>query len=498
MHTDEAVHAIRFGELLENHSYQYNPFEYHGPILLYSTLIPAWLSGAHTLTDVTEVTLRLVPVLFGIGLILLLLLFNKGLDARIIIFAALFTAMSPAFVFYSRYYIMEMLLVFFSLGAIISGYRFLKTRFWGWALLTGLFIGLMHTTKETCILAWAAMGVALVLTLLWTKRDGKTFFIEKHRFWSAFALGLAAAVVVSVLFFSSFFTYGRGILDSILTYKTYITRGSGGFEAHIYPWYYYFKWLVWNPAEHQPFWTEGFIVVLALFGLVGIFTGTHRTDSDNGLLRFFGLYTLILTLIYSVIPYKTPWSMLGFYHGIVLLAAVGAVTLLQWARRRAIKWVVAILLFAGIVHLGVLSVLMNFKYDADPANPYVYAHTDKDIFKLVDAVHSFTKYWPERQDTYIEVVCPGSDYWPLPWYLREYNKVGYFNQFDYDRPAGKLIITKPSLESELLTKLYEIPPPGQRYMYIPHFPNGLWLRPGVPIELYVRKDVWDTWYRESP
>ena len=70
MHTDEAVHAIRFGELLETSTYKYDPFEYHGPILLYSTLIPAWLSGADTLTDVTEVTLRIVPVLFGIRLVL--------------------------------------------------------------------------------------------------------------------------------------------------------------------------------------------------------------------------------------------------------------------------------------------------------------------------------------------------------------------------------------------------------------------------------------------
>ncbi|MCB0293433.1 MAG: hypothetical protein KDH97_24480, partial [Calditrichaeota bacterium] len=43
MHTDEAVHAVKFGALLEEGFYEYDPFEYHGPTLNYFTLIPAWL-----------------------------------------------------------------------------------------------------------------------------------------------------------------------------------------------------------------------------------------------------------------------------------------------------------------------------------------------------------------------------------------------------------------------------------------------------------------------
>jgi uncharacterized protein (TIGR03663 family) len=107
MHGDEAVHADKFGQLLENSYYHYNPSEYHGPTLNYFTLVPAWLSGAHDYKDVSEFTLRIVPVLFGVLLVLLLLLLTDGLGGPAACLAAVFTAVSPAFVFYSRYYIPE-------------------------------------------------------------------------------------------------------------------------------------------------------------------------------------------------------------------------------------------------------------------------------------------------------------------------------------------------------------------------------------------------------
>ena len=66
MHGDEAVHAAKFGDLLEKGYYRYNPNEYHGPTLNYLTLIPAWLSSAGKLTQVNEFTLRIVPVFFGV------------------------------------------------------------------------------------------------------------------------------------------------------------------------------------------------------------------------------------------------------------------------------------------------------------------------------------------------------------------------------------------------------------------------------------------------
>lgn len=496
MHTDEAVHAVKFGQLLEEFSYQYDPYEYHGPTLVYSTLIPALLQGQTTLADVTENTLRLVPVFFGTALVFILLFTLDIFRKRTLLFAALLTSISPAFVFFSRYYIMEILLVFFTFTAMVCGYKYVQTKKLLWVTGTGLSLGLMHATKETCILAWFAMGAAILLTHLVSKKKIAESFSELY--WKHILLGLAAGVFVSILFFSSFFSNPRGILDSILTYTTNVQRGTGGLHNHTYPWNQYFKWLLATNVDGRPLWSEAFVIALSIPGFFGIFSDKNFFGRSKPFLRFLAFYTLILTLIYTLLPYKTPWLLLGFYHGFVLIAAVGMTTLFSWARFRLSKIILAILLAAGFLHLGWQSYQLNFKYDVDYSNPYVYAHTDKDFFQLVEGIKEVTSFWPEGKNTYIEVVCPDSDYWPLPWYVRDFINVGYFYQFDFTRPAGALIVTMQDLETDLLKKLYDIPPPGQRDMYIPFFDHGVWLRPGVEIDLYVRKDVWDEWYRQSP
>ncbi|MBN1464556.1 TIGR03663 family protein [candidate division KSB1 bacterium] len=495
MHTDEAVHAIKFGQLLQEQYYEYDPIEYHGPTLVYSTLVSAWLKGQKTLAEVNEGTLRSIPVFFGIALIIILLCLVKYLNWSIILFAALFTTISPAFVFYSRYYIMEIMLVFFTLAAIIAGYACLQTKKLAWAIAAGAAVGLMHATKETCALAWFAMAAATLLTMRTAgiKLKGSI----KRVPWAHVGCALVIAFMISASLFSSFFTQLHGILDSITTYANYFKRGAGQHSAHLYPWFQYFQWLFLNKFS-RPLWSEAMILLLAAPGFYAIFSEKQMPRADKRLLWFIAHYTLVLTLIYMVIPYKTPWSMLGFYHGYIIIAAVGATSLCTWTRFKSLRIILSLLLAAGATHLGWQSYQLNFKYDADLSNPYVYAHTDADFFRLLDAIEQITSTWPQGKNTYIEVVCPEGDYWPLPWYLRAYSQVGYFNAFNYDLPAGALIITKPILESDLLKKLYEIPPPGQRYMYIPHFQRGVRLRCGVEMDLYVRKDVWDEWYRQRP
>ncbi|MFH1884353.1 MAG: flippase activity-associated protein Agl23, partial [Planctomycetota bacterium] len=278
MHGDEAVHAIKFGELLEDGVYTYNPDEYHGPTLNYLTLIPARLASAGKLTQVSEFTLRIVPVFFGVLLVLLVLPAGDGLGWGAAVYAAVLTAISPAMVFYSRYYIQEMLLVFFTFGAIVFGYRYTRSKKITWALLTGMSLGLMHATKETCIIAFGSMLLALLLTLLMQRpkpRDegrGKRDASIVNRLSSIHLIaGLAAGAVVSILFYSSFLTNPGGILDSVRTYTTYFDR-AGGNSLHIHPWYYYLRMLIYSRYGNGPRWTEALIVFLAVVGFIAAMT----------------------------------------------------------------------------------------------------------------------------------------------------------------------------------------------------------------------------------
>ncbi len=514
MHGDEAVHAIKFGALLEAGSYKYDPFEYHGPTLNYFSLIPAWLGANGNLAEVNDATLRAVPVFFGIALILVLMLLVEGLSWPVVAVAALLTAISPAMTFYSRYYIQEMLLVCFTFGLIACGYRYSQQPRWRWALLTGLFLGLMHATKETFVIALGAMFVALLLTLIippsrgvrgvsW-RRDNLAI-LEAHPpaplkegiLGSAIRIqhvlaALAAAAIVSTLFFSSFFTNPAGIFDSLLTYKTYLNR-AGEHGWHFHPWFTYFKWLLVTNYAGRPLWSEAFIFILAVIGIIFALRQNKASGVNPPLLRFLAFYTIVLTLIYALIPYKTPWNLLGFFHGMILLAAFGAVRLAQTPSKEWLRNGVLVLLFLAGAQLAWQSYQNNFRYHSDASNPYVYAHPTTDVFAMIERVREMASAHPDSQKIYVQVICPEDDYWPLPWYLRDFPNIGWWNHVDEQAPAAPMILASPKAESALVRKLYELPPPGERELYVPLFDDYIELRHGVEMRGYVTKELWDRW-----
>jgi uncharacterized protein (TIGR03663 family) len=321
MHGDEAVHAYKFGRLLEDNDYRYDPREFHGPTLNYFTLIPAWLTGENTYPSLTESTLRIVPVIFGILLVILPLFLSDGLGKTAALIAAAFTAISPAFVFYSRYYIPEMLLVFFTFAVIICGYRYAKSKRPVWAILAGVFAGLCGITKETWIIAFGSMIFALVIVLLAHRQF--TLLNPRH-----LVLGFVGALVVWFLFYSSFFTNPAGLIDSFRSFKTYFGFIVGN-QTHFHPWYYYLKLLIYNKASMGPPWTESIVIILASIGILLIILRKGIGSLDKSLLDFLVIFTVLMLFVYSAIPYKTPWCLLSFYYGLILLAAVGVVAILR-------------------------------------------------------------------------------------------------------------------------------------------------------------------------
>ncbi len=492
MHGDEAVHADKFRLLLEDRFYKYEPEEYHGPTLNYLTLVPAWVSGARKLTQVSEFTVRIVPVFFGVCLILLLLPMARGLGTGAVVCAAVLTAISPAMVYYSRYYIQEMLLVCFTFGAIVSGYRYTLSRNIGWALSAGAFLGLMHATKETCIIAYASMFLALLLVLAIGRRNGSVGDLRKAIKPSHLIAGIAAGAIVSALFFSSFLSRPVGIGDSIRTYTTYL--GRAGTSPHVHPWHYYLEMLLYFRFGDGPIWTEALIVLLAVVGFIAVMTKKGWPRADRGLLQFIAIYTLVMTVVYSAIPYKTPWCLLGFLHGMILLAGVGAVVLVRLVPNVVPRVIILGLLLEATVHLTWQAYQSNYKYEADSLNPYVYAHPTPEVFTVVDKIEEYAGAHPDGYDMAIQIICTGADYWPLPWYLRHFSGVSYRDRVVNEDPSAPLIITSASddIETALAHKLYTLTPVEQRQMYLYVFdkPYYVWLRPQVGLRGFVRKDLW--------
>lgn len=507
MHGDEAVHAIKFGDLLEDGVYEYDPDEYHGPTLNYLTLIPARLTGAKNLVQVSELTLRIVPVFFGVCLVLLLLLVIDGLGTAAAVYAAILTAISAAMVFYSRYYIQEMLLVCFTFGAIVSGYRYTQSKNIAWALLTGVFLGLTYATKETCIIIFGSMFLAVVLTLVTGRQKSSLANAVKAVKPSHLIAGLAAGIIVSALFFSSFLSNPGGILDSLRTYTTYFNR-AGSSNLHIHPWYYYLKMLIYFRYGGGPIWTEGLIVFLAAVGFIAAMLRKGPASVNIQLLRFIAFYTLILTAVYSAIPYKTPWCVLGFLHGMILLAGFGAVVLVKLVPSVLPRLIIICLLFDASVHLTWQAYRCSYRYYADSRNPYVYAHPTTEVFTVVQRMEEMARALekmalenPDKARMHIQVICPGKDYWPLPWYLRRFEKgiIDWWDQVDVNTPSAPLIIASPEVEASLTNKLYNLTPLEDRQMYVFLFdkPYYMWLRPKIKLLGFVRTDVWNNFYQQQ-
>ncbi|MHC5082952.1 MAG: flippase activity-associated protein Agl23 [Planctomycetota bacterium] len=482
MHTDEAVHAEKFGALLEEGSYFYDANEFHGPTLNYLTLLSAWVRGQATYSDISEATMRLVPAVFGIALILTPLFFFKQIGIRAAFFSAVLIAFSPAFVYYSRYYIMEILLVFFTgcfLGALWKYRQRPKVL---WLILAGISMGLMHATKETFVFSIAAALVGFIVSVVTQKQR----LVMKV---SHVLAGLIAFCLTSVIFFSSFGSNPGGIVDSVMTYAIWAKR-AGGESVHIHPWFYYLNLLTWLEFIEPITWNEDGIVAFALIGLFMVFFKKGGRRYAWG--RYIAVFTLVLTVMYCVIPYKTPWSMLSFFYGMALLGGFTVDRLLcqrqgRWAK--AVLWIV--LLIYGLISPAVQSWLLNFNYSSDITNPYVYAHTDADVYTMVSAVQEAVKASDAGYATPVMVIAADGDCWPFPWYLRNLTQAGYLMQAEPYICSAPIIIANAAHEQKILNTLYTVPPAGQRHMYLPLFNETLQLRPGVEWRGYIRKDLWD-------
>jgi uncharacterized protein (TIGR03663 family) len=488
MHTDEAVHADKLRILLEENLYEYNAHEYHGPTPYYVSLPILWAMGVKEYRDIPdEFPLRIVPVLFGTGLILLLLLFRDAMGQRAAVCAGLLTAVSPVMVFYSRYYIQEMLLVFFTFGAIVAGWRYTRSQRFGWALAAGACLGLMHATKETCVLAYGSLVGAWICTALWSRwLEGRRFELRSY-FRNLHLVGaIKVAAVVSILCLTGFWSNPKATIESVMTYVVYVQRAltgnssTNGANLHDHPWYYYLQLLLFFKNDPKFWWSEALVVGLSLVGMVKALKRQVACEANFYLLRFLAFYTILMTIVYSIIPYKTPWCLLGFYHGMILLAGVGAVAIYRRLPRWWIKVPVVALFLVGVGHLGVQAYRANFRFPADQRNPWVYGHTSTPFLKLVKRMNELAAVYPGGYDTLmIQAMAPGSDYWPLPWYLRRFEIKGFYGEL-WPPPYGPVVIAGEAYTEELDQRL------GDAYVRESHG-----LRPDVLLSVYIERGLWE-------
>ena len=425
-HADEGVQAYQTWQLLRGDGYTYDPADKHGPFLYYAAAGIARVSGWSPAT-LDESHLRRVTLLAGLGTLALL----AGLAARLGAWPALIgtalLAVAPLAIIYDTYFVQEAWFSFFTWALLCALLRLRDRPTMPAALLVGLLAGLMQATKETSVLHFAALGLALLAT---------TPPRELARRWPRWLAALGTAVLVYVVFYSGGFTHWTGVIDGLRTYTTYAGRAAS--SAHNQPWYYYIRMLSPHTREGTH-WGEPLLLLAALAGAAFAFS---RQASPAH--RFVALFTLSLLGIYSVIPYKTPWLLLTPYAGLALLAGLGVV---HAAHRIPARFRVVVLM---ALCLGLLTESLVRERDAvgryasDDRNPYLYQPTSPQFPRLVNRLNELAA----RAGRPLRVAVVSPDYaWPLPWYFRAEPSFGFFTVPPAQLSSYDLTLTDSRLPS---------------------------------------------------
>ncbi|HSQ23530.1 MAG TPA: flippase activity-associated protein Agl23, partial [Pyrinomonadaceae bacterium] len=453
LHHDEGVNGNFLVTLVREGKYFYDPQNYHGPTLYYFSAIIPWIvrffggKSAGDAYGLTTFNIRLVTVIFGVATIWLALTLRQRIGTIGALCAAGLIAISPGAVYLSRYFIHESLYVFFTLAIVVAALKYYETGRSLYFILASISAALMVATKET----WIMNGPVLVIA--WISTAGYFRLREQFNRGSADQASVAdrwretidrlgggipvltvaltafaVFIVVAVLFYSSFFTnYPKGVSDAFKTLNLWRQRT----HEHEHPWYEYIYWLLWE---------EGALLILAGFGaLIALWRANNR------MALFLALWSFGLLAAYSLVGYKTPWISLNF---IVPLALTSGYTLeVVYQKLREFQQPLFFFLIPALIVglCGYQLYQLNFVHYDDDQLPYVYAHTKRQMLTMLDQIERVAQKNGTGTETGIAIVSP--DYWPLPWYFRNYKKVGYYSQIV---PTNEPIIIGSEAQEEQL------------------------------------------------
>ena len=411
MHTDEAVNAYILGQLLAGKPFIYDPQDRHGPALAALAFPLAKMRGAKAFSGLTESELRLTTVMAGSITILLFGAAVEMFGFAPCLIAALLFAGAPLPVYYDRYFIHESIFAAATFGLILAGWRAWQRRSTGQAVLAGACAALMLASKETAVLHFLALAVAAFVFWFWNLRGKYPGALWQPKVMLVIA---AAFLLLSVLLFTWFGSNWKALGALLEAAPNFLARAQGA--GHQEPIWYYFRLITAG-------WSGGLIFILACTGL--FWTVRSRGSSAYG---FLALYALFIAVIYSLIPYKTPWLTLNFWLPITLFAGRAVESFLRMPAKypalgssiRTVCILVAAVVAALIVHDTRLRVFVS---PTDETNPYAYAHTSEDLLGLPAEIERMAR---ESGLAAPRIAVIASDPWPLPWYLRYYNEVGFW------------------------------------------------------------------------
>jgi uncharacterized protein (TIGR03663 family) len=489
-HHDESVNSWFLLDLWRSGNYKYNPENYHGPTLYY------FAAAAVRVFGMNDFALRFSPAVFGVLTILMLWPARRLLGLVGTPVAAMMLAVSPGLVYFSRDFIHESSFGFFSLGLAVSAWLYAKTEKFVWIVFGAVSAALLFATKETAIITAVVLALAALCAAVWDigrrmLSEGKPDLrgMMREIWWDARAAlpsldHLGAAVIIfvflNVIFYSSFFTNWQGVPDAVKSVLMWTGRGVSKQEHYHVPGYYL-----------------GILMKLELPLLIGAIIGALAAlwrGARFGLFIF--AWAAGVSLGYAIIPYKTPWLMVSMLIPLAILCGVAAEVIYANLRLVSLRMAWVALIVAALIPCARMAWQQNIHHHADNDNTlgyfrsfgvrynlrpwtdtqygYVYAQTDEDFLNLEKAIREAADRLPLGKKTSIYIASP--DYWPLPWYLRDYDAVTYAGSLPMEL-AASIVVAAPNQKAQI-----------EGMLGAPSRANVYTLRPGVDLWLYVREE----------
>ncbi|VVB91791.1 Dolichyl-phosphate-mannose-protein mannosyltransferase [uncultured archaeon] len=494
-HHDEAAVGYFTYKLFNDGTYSYDP-SFHGPFMYYVTAEMYRRMGDNIYSS------RLLPAIFGASMLFLLFPLRKYIGNMGMVLAAFFFAVSPSFLYYSRFYREDIFIAFFTLLALVcavkyaekyteSGYSYLRVFY---LFLAGAALVSLAALKENAYIMMAL--IAFFLLLLFIRQNGykglpgRIKSRDKQLFIPV-AEGLFLIFVVLVLF-SLFYT---GNVFDFSGMKVAVEKAiSHWYEMHKIqriggPYYFYLPiialyelpvlifgvlgaayygycdkkkekmftiflayWVIvdimyiltnYYPASGRFLPTSyipaAFVIYLPLL-VFGILT---VLKSRNLFYSFLIYWTVTNLVVYSYVQEKVPWLVLNPLLPLVILAAAYLGERLPGLKLNSGAGAVTLIaLILSLTFFMYSSVFLNYYDYTNPAEPLIQAAQPPQKYsRFLDTFFEISSQY-QNQSTEVQVTDDQMETQFL-WYLRHYGNVKWKVSVDSSFTAPLIVVHDP-------------------------------------------------------
>lgn len=458
VHIDEGM-GLRASELALNGEWHYSGANGHGPTLFYLG------AAVHALAGFDIGAARLLTAVISSAVLLLLLWsLRRQLSPMGALVLTVALGFSPAFVFYGAYFIHEMPFLLATTATFLAGYAWWKTPRLSHLCLVVIGAALMYASKETAVLTWAAWALAGCVAV--TVHRAPLAPLKHLRVTDASIATLLAAII-HIALFTSFFAHPRGFFESLASPFLWFERAQ---TFHARPFTYFLELLALHEVS---------LLILAAIGLA-LCVARRRWSV---LLTFLLVWSAAITLIYSLIAYKTPWCIPNLVLPLSLFAAfaveLGSRGLARYVRH-CVWGVIAVAAIAGLARSAYDALVAP---DRETALSYAYLQSDRSLRAFIDVLQGTAHAYVGSTPMPLQVIGSGDELLHVltSSYARDYAPfaAGYPVYVNYQSDADELRAKLDATGTKYVRAVFT---------YIQHVNQ---------IDLFVEQALWDK-YAGSP